>query len=209
MSSSPTPSPLLPGAEPSKSQGAVTGPLALSVARYVRFGPFHLDLEKQELFRDGSRIRMQAKVCEALVILVKNYGDVVTRETLRSHMWPSDMQINYDANVNTTLNKLRQALGDTPEKPRFVETIPRKGYTFIAPVETVEGLPAPGATSANVDASLPATSGAAGNVIPSAQEILAGKGSAGWFTAGVISLVIAAILFGAAITLFAHRGFGY
>lgn len=171
--------------------------------RYVRFGPFHLDMQRHELFRDGSRIRVQAKVCEALVILVKNPGEVVTRETLRSRMWPSDMQINYDANVNTTVNKLRQALGDTPERPTFVETIPRKGYTFIAAVEPVDQLPANGSSSSGV-ASQPTS---LRNFFPNAQQIMAGAGSAGWFTAGLISLVIAAILFGAAITLFAHRGF--
>jgi DNA-binding winged helix-turn-helix (wHTH) protein len=187
----------------SQAQNAAAARLAESAQRYVRFGPFHLDLERQELFRDGSRIRVQAKVCEALVILVKNSGEVVTRETLRSSMWPTDMQINYDANVNTTVNKLRQALGDTPERPTFVETIPRKGYTFIAPVEPVDQLPA-GVSHANAVAS---TNSSLKNFIPNAQEIVAGAGAAGWFTAGVISLVIAAILFGAAITLFAHRGF--
>lgn len=181
--------------------------------RYVRFGPFYLDQQRQELFRDGSRIRMQAKVCEALAILVANRGEVVTRETLRARMWPSDTHINYDANVNTTVNKLRQALGDTPEQPAFVETIPRKGYTFIAPVELVDQMPA-GGTSSGLSAA--ASSGAAGDVdpsrqglLPNARQILAGSGAAGWFTAGVISLVIAAILLGAAITLFAHRSFGY
>jgi DNA-binding winged helix-turn-helix (wHTH) protein len=176
-------------------------PLEEPFQRYVRFGPFYLDLQRHELFRDGSRIRVQAKVCEALVILVKNCGEVVTRETLRSRIWPTDMQINFDANVNTTVNKLRQALGDTPERPTFVETIPRKGYTFIAPVEPVDQLPASGSNAmASTKASLK-------NFLPNAQEIVAGAGAASWFTAGLISLVIAAILFGAAITLFAHRGF--
>jgi DNA-binding winged helix-turn-helix (wHTH) protein len=193
--------------------GTATARATEAAQRYVRFGPFYLDQQRQELFRDGSRIRMQAKVCEALSILVANRGEVVTRETLRARMWPSDSQINYDANVNTTVNKLRQALGDTPEQPVFVETIPRKGYTFIATVELVDELPAGGAAASTSAAANP---GAAGYVVPSmqslipnARQILAGSGAAGWFTAGVISLVIAAILFGAAITLFAHRGFGY
>ena len=81
---------------------------------------------------------MQGKVCDALLILIKRAGEVVTRETLRERLWPTDTQINYDANVNTTVNKLRQVLGDSPDRPIFVETIPRKGYTFIANVEYVE-----------------------------------------------------------------------
>src|SRR5450432_2900163 len=112
--------------------------LGTPLRRYVRFGSFHLDLLQQELFKDGSRVRVQGKVCEVLLILVESPGEVVTRETLRARLWPTNTQINYDANVNTTVNKLRQVLGDSPDRPAFVETIPRKGYTFIANVESVE-----------------------------------------------------------------------
>src|SRR5882724_9073671 len=103
--------------------------------RYARFGSFDLDLQRQELFKDGSRVKLQGKVCEVLLILLQNPGEVVTREALRARLWPDDAQVNYDANVNTTVNKLRQMLGDTPEKPIFVETIPRKGYCFVGKVE--------------------------------------------------------------------------
>jgi DNA-binding winged helix-turn-helix (wHTH) protein len=212
MAASPAPASAVDTSQTS-GVGAATARAAELGQRYVRFGPFYLDQQRQELFRDGSRIRMQAKVCEALSILVANRGEVVTRETLRARMWPSDTQINYDANVNTTVNKLRQALGDTPEQPVFVETIPRKGYTFIAAVELVDQMPA-GGTPSSLGAG--AGLGAGGYVdpsrqslLPSARQIVAGTGAAGWFTAGVISLVIAAILLGAAITLFAHRSFGY
>lgn len=166
--------------------------------RYVRFGPFHLDLEQRALFKDGGRIRVQSKVCEALIILVKSSGEVVTRETLRARMWPSDTDINYDANVNTTVNKLRQALGDTADRPMFVETIPRKGYSFIAAVEAVAQLPA-------AQADGPAKAPLKRFAQFSRGELGAATASS-WFTAGLISLVIAAVLFGAAITLFAYRG---
>jgi DNA-binding winged helix-turn-helix (wHTH) protein len=170
--------------------------------RYVRFGSFQLDLQQQELFKDGSRVRVQGKVCEALMILVANPGEVVTRETLRAHLWPMETQINYDANVNTTVNKLRQVLGDSPEHPAFVETIPRKGYTFIATVEPLQGPPL--VDSGKPAACLPKSS--ENWVFPSAKQVFRVAGYSGWFTAGVISLLIAAILFGAAIVLFAHRG---
>jgi DNA-binding winged helix-turn-helix (wHTH) protein len=172
-------------------------------SRYVRFGAFHLDRQQQELFKDGSRVRVQGKVCEALMILIANSGEVVTRETLRAHLWPTDTQINYDANVNTTVNKLRQVLGDSPERPAFVETIPRKGYTFIAVVESVEKPPAPEpVTALTPRTSSPEKQQAGLN----ARQIVDMAKSSGWFTAGVISLLIAAILFGAAIVLFANRG---
>lgn len=183
-------------------QGATGSLGTLSSARYVRFGAFHLDLQQQELFKDGSRVRVQGKVCEALMILIANSGEVVTRETLRAHLWPMDSQINYDANVNTTVNKLRQVLGDSPERPAFVETIPRKGYTFIAAVESVEKPPAAEPSPAVT----PRASFSAQPAVQNARRIIGMAGASGWFTAGVISLLIAAILFGAAIVLFASRG---
>lgn len=174
-------------------------PLGTPFRRYIRFGSFHLDLQQQELFKDGSRVRVQGKVCEALLILVENPGEVVTRETLRARLWPTNTQINYDANVNTTVNKLRQVLGDSPDRPAFVETIPRKGYTFIANVESVEK---PEFADASNQSS--ALQGSEGKVFQAAQ-LLGGTGVSRWFTAGVVALLIAGMLFGAAVMLYAHR----
>ena len=171
-------------------------------SRYVRFGALHLDRQQQELFKDGSRVRVQGKVCEALMILIANSGEVVTRETLRAYLWPTDTQINYDANVNTTVNKLRQVLGDSPERPEFVETIPRKGYTFIAAVESVEKPPVVESSGAQFAPSRKPEN----QVLQNARQIIDAAGASGWFTAGVISLLVAAILFGAAMVLYAHRG---
>jgi DNA-binding winged helix-turn-helix (wHTH) protein len=187
------------GATGMQYQGAPFIPPGSLSRRYARFGPFHLDLEQQELFRNGSRVRVQGKVCDALLILIKRAGQVVTRETLRERLWPTDTQINYDANVNTTVNKLRQVLGDSPDRPIFVETIPRKGYTFIADVEYVE-------KAAFVDlnksaGSVPEESG--DNELIRSKQFL-GAGSR-WFTAGVVALLIAGMLFGAAVVLYAHR----
>jgi DNA-binding winged helix-turn-helix (wHTH) protein len=182
-------------------QGAPFDPSGSSLRRYVRFGPFQLDVEQQELFRDGSRVRVQGKVCDALLILINRAGEVVTRETLRERLWPTDSQINYDANVNTTVNKLRQVLGDSPDKPIFVETIPRKGYTFIANVEYVERAEfadANKATGSVVEVS-------ADNELQASNQFLAAGGGSRWFTAGVVALLIAGMLFGAAVVLYAHR----
>jgi DNA-binding winged helix-turn-helix (wHTH) protein len=174
----------------------------LLTSRYLCFGTFLLDLQRQELYKDGARVKLQGKVCEALLALLEKPGDVVTREDLRLRLWPQDQQVNYDANVNTTVNKLRQVLGDTPEQPAFVETIPRKGYSFVAKVHYTDDMPqvtAPvsGETTAGADAG-----GAAGAV----SILFSGMAPSTWFRASIVALVVAGMLLGAAITIFAHRG---
>ena len=103
--------------------------------RYLRFGQFQVDLQRGELLKEGSRVHIQSKVFQALLALVERPGEIVTREALRARLWPDGTFVNYEANVNTTVNKLRLALGDSPEKPIYVETVPRKGYCFLGTVE--------------------------------------------------------------------------
>src|SRR5690242_21600746 len=107
----------------------------LSSGRYVSFGPFRIDQQRQEVSRDGSRLKLQGKVYQILLTLLEKPGEVVTREELRMRLWPADTHVNYDANVNTTVNKLRIALGDSTDKPLYVETIPRKGYSLLVQPE--------------------------------------------------------------------------
>ena len=180
-----------------KSNGAPIAP-----SRYIRFGIFHLDLRKEELLKDGTRVKLQGKVYQALLALVEKPGEVVTREALRLRLWPSDTHVNYDANVNTTVNKLRQVLGDSPEQPIFVDTIPRKGYSFVAKIEYLDH-PAPQQAQSPGDPS-PAAAGN-GQQDPRTFFLRTALGSK-WFTAGVISLVLAGMLFGAALILYSHRG---
>jgi DNA-binding winged helix-turn-helix (wHTH) protein len=170
-------------------------------ARYVCFGAFHLDLRKEELFKDGMRVKLQGKVYQALLALLGKPGEIVTREELRMQLWPSDTHVNYDANVNTTVNKLRQVLGDSPDQPAFVDTIPRKGYCFVAKVEYVDQPVTP-----PEELSLRSTP------LTVVDERMEGNASffrtanlSKWFTAGVVVLVIAGMLFGAALVLFVHR----
>jgi DNA-binding winged helix-turn-helix (wHTH) protein len=113
----------------------------LSSGRYVLFGPFRIDQQRQEVTRDGSRLKLQGKVYQVLLTLLEKPGDVVTREELRVRLWPADTHVNYDANVNTTVNKLRQALGDSSDKPLYIETIPRKGYCFLLQPEVSDESP--------------------------------------------------------------------
>ena len=104
-------------------------------ARYGRFGTFQVDFEREELFQNGRRVKVQAKLFQGLLLLVSRAGQVVTREEVRRQLWPDAFLANLDANVNTTMNKLRLVLGDSPESPVYIETIPRRGYSFIAAVE--------------------------------------------------------------------------
>ena len=85
--------------------------------------------------RGGARLKLQGKVYQVLLTLLEKPGEVVTREELRLRLWPADTHVNYDANVNTTVNKLRQALGDSSDKPLYIETIPRKGYCLLVQPE--------------------------------------------------------------------------
>src|ERR1700686_959685 len=115
--------------------------ILLSAGRYINFGPFRIDQQRQEVTRNGARLKLQGKVYQVLIILLEKPGDVVTREELRVRLWPADTHVNYDANVNTTVNKLRQALGDSPDKPLYIETIPRKGYCFLLRPEVSDESP--------------------------------------------------------------------
>lgn len=172
-------------------------------SRCVQFGVFELDLQRQELLRNGAPVKIQGKVYQALLALLENPGEIVTREMLRMRLWPTDTQRNYDANVNTTVNKLRQLLGDTNSESIFVETIPRKGYSFIAKVQYVDEPAA--APAARDEEALERT---ASFLRRARISMFSGADRARfWFTAGMIALLIAAMLFGAAMMLYWHRGF--
>src|SRR5213082_167585 len=116
-------------------EATVSERMLLSSGRYVSFGPFRIDQQRQEVSRNGSRLKLQGKVYQILLTLLEKPGEVVTREELRMRLWPADTHVNYDANVNTTVNKLRIALGDSSDKPLYVETIPRKGYSLLVQPE--------------------------------------------------------------------------
>lgn len=159
----------------------------------MRFGPFQVDQHRQEVTQDGTRLRLQGKVYQALLALLEKEGEVVTREELRTRLWPTETQVNYDANVNTTINKLRQALGDSSDTPLYIETIPRKGYCLVVrpehtdtPVEVPEPAVRPDANlSATAVTSSPAPSKVKSDI---------------WVTLGVIGLVLAGMLLGAGLT---------
>jgi TolB-like protein/Flp pilus assembly protein TadD len=100
----------------------------------ARFGPFVLDLRSGDLVGHGGRQRLRGRPFEALVLLVERAGEVVTREELRERLWPSDVFVDFENNLNAAVNQLRRALGDPADAPRFVETVPRRGYRLLVPV---------------------------------------------------------------------------
>lgn len=108
-----------------------------TVPHSVRFGVFEVDLRAGELRKGGLRIRLQEQPFQVLSMLLEQPGEVVTRAELQKKLWPHDTFVDFDHGVNTAINKIRQALGDTVETPRFVETVARRGYRFIAPVEVM------------------------------------------------------------------------
>ena len=104
--------------------------------RLVRFKTFELNLLTRELHRNGQRIRLRGHPIDVLAMLLERPGELVTREELRKRLWPEDTFVDFEQILNNSIRMLREALGDKAEAPRFVETIPRLGYRFIAPVET-------------------------------------------------------------------------
>ncbi|MGA8298619.1 MAG: winged helix-turn-helix domain-containing protein, partial [Terriglobales bacterium] len=103
-------------------------------ARMFRFSSFELDLRAGELRKHGLRVKLQDQPLQILALLLEKPGEVVTREQLRDRLWPADTFVDFDHSLNSAVKKLRQALNDDPDVPRFIETLPRRGYRFIAPV---------------------------------------------------------------------------
>jgi cholera toxin transcriptional activator len=105
-----------------------------SAARIVRFGIFEANLALGELRKNGAKIRLQEQPFQVLAVLLERPGGVVTREELRSRLWNAETFVDFDHSLNTAINKLRDALDDSAANPRFVETLAKRGYRFIAPV---------------------------------------------------------------------------
>ena len=102
--------------------------------RLARFGIYEVDLDSRELTKSGLRVRLQEQPFQVLALLLGSPGEIVTREQIQEALWPGDTFVEFDAGLNTAIKKLRIALGDAAENPRFIETMPRRGYRFVAPV---------------------------------------------------------------------------
>ena len=144
----------------------------------LHFGQFEFDLRTAEIYKEGRRIKLQEQPCQVLALLIERPGELVSREELRKKLWPNDTFVDFDHGVNIAINKLRDALGDSSEKPRFIETLPRRGYRFIAPVSAPK-------TSRDGEPPAQVTSSPAGRV---------GSGSITWRRALLPALLVLSLV---------------
>lgn len=107
-------------------------------ATILRFGPFELDLEAQRLLRAGRTVRLQPQPFKLLSLLVSRAGKVVSRDEIRSALWSGDTFVDFDQGVNFAISQIRDALGEDGDRPVYIETVPRRGYRFLAPITATE-----------------------------------------------------------------------
>ena len=107
---------------------------AVSSPNVVRFGAYEVDLRSAELRKSGVRVRLTGQPFQILAILLEQQGELVTREELRKRLWPADTFVDFDRGLNAAINRVREALGDSAENPRFVETLPRRGYLCLSKI---------------------------------------------------------------------------
>jgi DNA-binding winged helix-turn-helix (wHTH) protein len=162
------------------------------------FGDFELDVQEQRLSRAGQNVKIPGKIYQAMLVLVESPGDLVTRDQIRSRLWPRDALLNYDANVNTTVNKLRQVLGDSSEGSNFIQTVPRRGYSFIAPVRYADAPAVKPSEGRGGDAANARGFAAIGEALRSERARI-------WFTASVVTWLTVAVLFAGAMLWHAHK----
>src|SRR5215467_10455240 len=103
-------------------------------ARSLRFGPFEIDFQRRELRKEGRRLRLQEQPFQILRMLLESPGEVVTREEIRKRLWPDGSVVEFDHSINAAVKRLRDVLRDSADKPRYIETVARRGYRFIAEV---------------------------------------------------------------------------
>jgi Tol biopolymer transport system component/DNA-binding winged helix-turn-helix (wHTH) protein len=130
----------------------------------VRFDVFQVDLRARELRREGRRVKLQEQPCRVLFLLLERAGEVVTREELREKLWPADTFVDFDHGLNSAVARLREALRDSAEQPRFIETISKRGYRFIAPFQPADSPVAASSPSPAAQNSTPLRSLARGGV---------------------------------------------
>src|SRR5271165_471131 len=148
--------------------------------RVLRFGLFEADFKIGELRKNGLRIKVQDQPFQVLAMLLEKPGGIVTREELQRRLWPADTFVDFDHSLNSAIKKLREALGDQAENPRFIETLHRRGYRFVAPVE------------GHMDASEPQSDGAPGKASREAVEELVRRGAPRWVKiAGAVAALLA------------------
>ena len=165
-----------------------------------RFGLFEVDERRGDVLKQGFRLRLRGRPYDILLILLERPGELITRDELRNRLWSSDTFVDFDHGLNASVNRLREVIGDSAESPRFIETVPRKGYRFIAPVTVAPSLlPRPVEDRAAVAAhtAVPAATPLPLPVLPSTVD---GEAGTRWFRrpwpALGIGLLVVAVLAG-------------
>lgn len=173
-----------------------------SLPRNVRFGVFEADMEAGELRKHGLRLKLSEQPFQILMMLVARPGEVVSREVLRERLWPSDTFVDFDHGLNNAVMRLREVLGDSSDHPRFIETLPRRGYRFIAPVE-LKGAQANIPSQQSVpDEKAGVVSGVSGNNgAGDSEKLVAGapREHSRRFSISRIAVLVAAVLAGSAL----------
>jgi eukaryotic-like serine/threonine-protein kinase len=159
-----------------------------------RFGSFELDPAEGSLSRNGNRVKLQDLPVRLLVLLVEHPGEIVTRDEVRRRLWPVDTFVEFDNSLGVAVRKLREALRDDADNPRFVETVPRKGYRFLAPVTVQDPIDAPELKPAAKEA-LPATDGAQPGPTPHTPNHRASQNSRYWLVAAMVALLVGAVIY--------------
>jgi TolB-like protein/DNA-binding winged helix-turn-helix (wHTH) protein len=171
-------------------------------SKIIRCGAFEVDLKAFELRKHGLRLKLSEQPFQILAILLEKPGEIVTREELRERLWPGDTFVDFDHGLNNAVMRLREVLGDSSDRPRFIETLPRRGYRFIAPIEEVHSAAAPALAAASQSAEPRDDLSGAGTVFPAtvvttvvSDEQLPSRGNAKqWLTLPRIAVMSAAVL---------------
>jgi eukaryotic-like serine/threonine-protein kinase len=157
-----------------------------SASRIFRFGAYEADDSEGTLTKNGIRVKLQEQPFRILTLLLENPGQLVTREEIRGVLWPSDTFVEFDDVLNTSVRKLRSALNDSADNPRFLETVPRRGYRFVAPVTVVEAESSPsGLPASTLDS---ASEGTAGQI--EASKTLSSSGLRYWIAACLVVFLV-------------------
>jgi TolB-like protein/DNA-binding winged helix-turn-helix (wHTH) protein/Tfp pilus assembly protein PilF len=159
--------------------------------RRVRFGPYEADLQEYELRRQGLKVKLNEKPFLVLSLLIEKAGSLVRREELRQRLWPADTYVDFDANLNTALSTLRHTLGDSSENPIFIETVPRQGYRFIAPVVVIEDVQPESATANSPLAATKTPAIEASTQLPSSEKMSRQPPTLWWAAIGIVLIFVA------------------
>jgi TolB-like protein/DNA-binding winged helix-turn-helix (wHTH) protein len=162
-----------------------------------RFGVFEVDGRAGEVRKQGRPLKLRGRPVDILMLLLARRGDVISREELRGQLWPADTFVDFDHGLNSAMNRLRDALGDSAENPRFVETLPKRGYRFIAPIELVEPLATPAAIAPAAPATpstpMPAIVAASGDSPPTGRIVISAPSRVVLLmAAGALAMAVAA-----------------